>query len=397
MILREEIVKRAREVHGDKFDYNLVEDSQNMLSKIKIICKKHGVFEQTIHNHLQGKGCKLCYDERGRKTNATREQVIEYASNTHEDIENYDFSILPDRLDLNDYTDSIKLKCKKHGEFKISFRKFLNGGKCPYCEGKRLTYDDILNKLIALHPELDFSITDISQHDEKYRVFVKCPKHGIQKVKYYNLLYGEGGCNECRYDKIRNKCVSTIEGFNEKARRVHGDKYDLSKVNYINAFTKVEIICPKHGSFFVTPTNFINRKSGCPICNNSHLEDELSRFFKENNIKYILQRGFKWLGLQRLDFYLPDYNVGIECQGVQHFKPTQYVNSKTPEKTFEDNVAYDIKKYERCKENNVLLFYFTYRFNFKNEYNNNKKYGFIYNKDNVFFDKEKLLEKIKGL
>ena len=65
--------------------------------------------------------------------------------------------------------------------------------------------------------------------------------------------------------------------------------------------------------------------------------------------------------------------------------------------TFEYNVSNDIKKYERCKENGLTLLYFTYPVNFKKEYYDNVTYGSIYHRDNVFFNKEKLLNKIKGL
>lgn len=162
---------------------------------------------------------------------------------------------------------------------------------------------------------------------------------------------------------------------------------------------KDEIICPKHGSFFVMPTNFTDRKSGCPICNNSHLEEEMCLFLKKNNIKYIPQKHFQWLGLQSLDFYLPEYNVGIECQGIQHFKVTDYAfsNDKTPEEKFESGITYDIRKSERCKENGLTLLYFTHKENFKNEYYDNETFNFIYNRENIFFKKKDLLEKIKGL
>jgi hypothetical protein len=251
--------------------------------------------------------------------------------------------------------------------------------------------------LSKLHTELDFSLTNFSECDSSYKITVICPKHGVKRPRIYHLLNGEGGCNECRYDKIREKCVTTIEEFEEKVRRVHGDKYDLSKVEYVNVFTKVEVVCPKHGSFWVTPDSLINSKSGCPICNNSHLEEEMCLFLNKNNIKYIPQKHFQWLGLQSLDFYLPDYNVGIECQGIQHFIPTNNFGSKKVEDCFEHILTYDIRKYERCKENGLTLLYFTYPINFKKEYYDNETYGSIYHRSNVFFNKEQLLNKIKGL
>ena len=56
----EEFIKKAREIHGDKYDYSLV-DYKNAHTKIKIICPIHGEFEQAPFNHLNGKGCLKCY------------------------------------------------------------------------------------------------------------------------------------------------------------------------------------------------------------------------------------------------------------------------------------------------------------------------------------------------
>lgn len=56
------------------------------------------------------------------------------------------------------------------------------------------------------------------------------------------------------------------EDFIQKVHEIHGDKYDYSKVDYINYSTKVCIICPKHGEFWMTPSNHINGKQGCPKC-----------------------------------------------------------------------------------------------------------------------------------
>lgn len=59
-------------------------------------------------------------------------------------------------------------------------------------------------------------------------------------------------------------CKNSI--FISKAKIVHGDKYDYSKVEYLNNKSKVEIICKKHGSFFQTPGSHINSCTGCPSC-----------------------------------------------------------------------------------------------------------------------------------
>lgn len=398
MYTKEKIKEMSREIHGNKYDLSLVEDVQNLLGKIRLVCPKHGVFEQTLHNHLQGKGCKKCYEEsRVNKCNYTKEEFIECVKKTHDDFDMYDFVELPDKFSLKNLDKVIELLCKKHGKFKIKYRDFLNGEKCPYCNGKLKTDEEINRELSILHPELDFSVTKFSEHDEKYNITVICPKHGVQKVRYYNLLNGQGGCVECGWQKIADKEKTSREDFLEMIYKVHGEKYDTSMVNFINMRTNVTMICPEHGPFDVMPSNLIYRKSGCPICNNNHLEDEICRFLNEQNIKYTPQKHFKWLGRQSLDFYLPEYNVGIECQGIQHFIPKTFQNDTSNlNEMFLYTLKNDQKKYNLCK-NKIVLFYYTIADNFREVYYFDEKYGNIYNYNNIFFDKDEMLKKIRGL
>ena len=55
----EEFIKKAIEIHGDRYDYSLV-DYKTSVKKVKIICKKHGVFRQIPNDHLRGSGCPRC-------------------------------------------------------------------------------------------------------------------------------------------------------------------------------------------------------------------------------------------------------------------------------------------------------------------------------------------------
>ena len=95
-------------------------------------------------------------------------------------------------------------------------------------------------------------------------------------------------------------------------------------------------------------------KCGCPICNESHLERDVRLFLQENNIKFEQQKRFKWLGRQSLDFYLPDYNIAIECQGLQHFNEVEHFGGK---EEFKKILRRDNIKNIKCSDNNVKLFY----------------------------------------
>lgn len=79
---------------------------------------------------------------------------------------------------------------------------------------------------------------------------------------------------------------------------------------------------------------------------------------------YIYQaskRDLNWLGLQSLDFYLPDYNVAIECQGEQHFKPVDFdgKGKEWAERSYKENVRRDEYKQKLCIENGITLLYYS--------------------------------------
>lgn len=67
------------------------------------------------------------------------------------------------------------------------------------------------------------------------------------------------------------------------------------------------------------------------------------------------QKKFEWLCRQSLDFYLPDYNIAIECQGNQHFEPIEHFGGKQMLLYFKDR---DYRKYTLCKTNCIIILYY---------------------------------------
>ena len=98
------------------------------------------------------------------------------------------------------------------------------------------------------------------------------------------------------------------------------------------------------------------------------LSNHLDYFETYNKmIDYKRHKRFDWLGLQHLDFYLPKYNIAIECQGEQHYKPIGYFGGNDG---FISQKERDLRKFHKCKDNNVELLYFTH-FIFENGIPNN--------------------------
>lgn len=166
--------------------------------------------------------------------------------------------------------------------------------------------------------------------------------------------------------KINNqeKITYDIEWYVDKARKVHGDKYDYSKVdiNNIKSESKIEIICKEHGSFFKLLGQHLH-KYGCPHCTKSYGEKSIKNFLIKNKINYISQKKFDNCVLKKqlsFDFYLPDYNTCIEYDGVQHFKPVKRFGGK---KFFKLQKERDNVKTNYCEQNNIKLIRIPYNKN----------------------------------
>lgn len=113
----------------------------------------------------------------------------------------------------------------------------------------------------------------------------------------------------------------SLNVFISKSKDVHTIKYDYSKVKYIDKDTKVEIICPIHGSFWQSPHSHL-KGSGCPKCNQSKGEKIIEQYLNENSINFYNQyiinidKSINPSGVAKIDFYLPEYNLFIEYNGI---------------------------------------------------------------------------------
>jgi len=94
------------------------------------------------------------------------------------------------------------------------------------------------------------------------------------------------GCPKCANEHRNDYKKLSTEDFIKRAKEVHGNKYDYSKVNYKSLESKVTIICPIHGEFEQRADSHLFQKSGCPKCNQSKGEIDVENYLIKNNIKY---------------------------------------------------------------------------------------------------------------
>lgn len=128
----------------------------------------------------------------------------------------------------------------------------------------KISQKNFLNEAKGIFGEMyDFSISEYKGMKEKIKVI--CPEHGVFEIRPCDMIYKKEGCPLCRYEKMARSKSMTAQEFIKKARKIHGNKYDYSLVNYKNNKTPVEIICKIHGRFWQLPNNHL-RGEGCPCC-----------------------------------------------------------------------------------------------------------------------------------
>lgn len=242
----------------------------------------------------------------------------------------------------------INILCKLHGVFKQSVESHLRGYGCPHCANNvKYTKESILEKLnYKYNNEYEYDLSNFKNNESI--ISVKCKLHGWFSMKCSNHLFWQK-CKKC------SQTVYTNEHFINLCSKIHNNYYDYKHVKYENYKSRIEIICPKHGSFFQNArTHF--RGHGCPSCNLSKGEIYIESYLLKNNIKFDKQKKFENCFFKYklpFDFYLPEYNICIEYDGYQHFNPVNFFGGM---KKFNEQKLRDTIKNNFCLENDIKLF-----------------------------------------
>ena len=357
-----EVYNSFIEIHGDEFDYSKV-NFKNMNTKVCIIHKKCGnEFWQTPKNHLKGQGCPYCKSKKiGNKLRKTLEDFIENCKSIHNN--EYDYS----KVEYVSAKDKICIICHKkdkdgneHGEFWQEASSHLGGCGCPKCgidnmlNLKKETYTTqrFINESEKVHKGKWIYNDKTLYVSAKTPICITCPVHGeFWQMPYRHL--GGCGCPKCG-----GTSKMTTTEFIEKAKCIHGEQYNYSKVDYIDSHTKVCIICPEHGEFWMTPNTHLSG-CGCPSCSHkiSRSEEEIFNFIKkycnfkiERNIRTILSNN------RELDIFIPEKKIAIEYNGMRWHS-----------EQFHKDKNYHLNKLEECNRRNIKLIQI-----FESEYINNK-------------------------
>lgn len=306
----------------------------------------------------------------GRKTRPNI--FFNYNKYTYHNINNY-FKIKNIKLELLDENpkranEILKFKCLKHDIiFERSWNSIKNGSiYCKKCElenirekrGNNIEY--IREKAKEFDIEI---ISDVYINNEEKLKFI-CNKHknkGIQYKSWGNILTKNNPCIYCSKENHLKKVMKSEEKFIKEVYEVHGDKYKIIS-NYKGSNNKVLVHCNKCGQDFEIKASHLLDGHGCGICTKSKGEEYIKLYLDNKKINNIREYKFDdCIGIKRklpFDFYLPDYNMCIEFQGIQHYKPVEIFGGlkKFKEQQINDNIK---RKY--CKNNNIYLLEISYK------------------------------------
>ena len=316
----------------DNEGYKLLStEYKNNKTKLKIMCNKNHIFEMKFNSFKSGQRCPKCNGTQ----KLTYEEVKEY-------INNEGYELLSTKY-INNRT-KLKIKCNEGHIFEMNFNNFKDSGaRCPYCSNNaKYKYEEVKEYIESFGYEL--LSKEYINNNTKLKIM--CDKGHIYET-CFKVFKKEFRCPYCS-----NNAKYTIEFVREYLKSF---KYTLLSEEYINTNTHIKIMCPEGHIYEATFAEFKNHNRRCPICNASKGEKRIEEILKKLNIKFKVQYRFencKFYKTLPFDFYITDYNICIEYDGVQHYKVIDYFGGLDG---FIDTKIRDTIKDKYCEDNNIAL------------------------------------------
>lgn len=281
-----EFIADAKIIHGDRYDYSKVV-YQTARTKVTIVCSVHGDFTQIPSGHTSGQGCRKCRQDIlfkfGRDVLEQKAKTFAQRANVKHDNK-YDYS----QSVYKGIRTKLIIGCPIHGPFYQSPNDHLSGYGCPKCKIESLkrvhtyTTATFIKLATAKHGnKYDYSLSVYKGTHEKIRI--KCPVHGVfEQSPRQHLRGNSGGCLACA------GLFKTTTDFTTDAAQIHQNYYNYSATEYVNANTKVVIICPVHGEFLQRPSVHLSG-SGCTKCGCHQFSGKSIKWLASQPRKYSIQ------------------------------------------------------------------------------------------------------------
>lgn len=208
-----EFINRAEEIHNHVYDYSLVR-YVNTYTKVKIVCKMHGVFEQDPHNHLKGKGCPLCASNH----KLSKQDFVRKASAVHNNFYDYSSTNYIRNAGL------VSIRCPIHGEFIQEANSHLQGHGCPECGRDKIS-------------QCDYSKRSLTREKTCLARYGVSNSMRVQEFKNRNLQakFDHNTFNSSVIEELVNDKLVTVFGTDDVVRQYKSDEYSYRCDFYIRS------------------------------------------------------------------------------------------------------------------------------------------------------------------
>lgn len=188
----------------------------------------------------------------------------------------------------------------------------------------KLTTDKFIEKAIAVHGD-KYTYENTNYRHSQTKILVNCPVHKAFEIRPAMFLRGRG-CPECGLENVGRPFLNT-EDFIAKAKEVHGNIYDYSKVQYETSGKKVVIICKLHGEFLQRPSSHCSTGNGCPKCANDYVTS-FTRDSTESFIRKAQSRHGDTFDYSHVQYVNNGTKIKIACRthGIFLMTPNQHLN-----------------------------------------------------------------------
>jgi hypothetical protein len=196
-----EAIQKSKKIHGDKYDYSLINEYKGVMNKYSILCPIHGVWEVSLDNHINKKSkCPKCVGKYH-----TFVEKIENANKIHK--HRYDYSLIVSNFQT---MDKVPIICNKHGVFNMLWTNHVHSKQgCPKCKNYRrpIPIDELKQRIIELNLGYNYDWKSyINYFDNNFRI--ECPQHGWFNQQLSNHLQGQR-CPKCNWSK-GEECIESF-------------------------------------------------------------------------------------------------------------------------------------------------------------------------------------------
>lgn len=321
------VISLCSEIHESFYDYTLVSASYKTLkSEVSIICPMHGIFQQRLSQHIVGRGCSNCgmlKNQVSRKM--TRSKFVQKSTDLYPGkYEYFDTRFI-------NWNVPVKISCNLHGVIEVNPRKHLyDGHGCSICTKVTRTLKNAstfieMSRNVHGH-KYDYDFVDyISAHSE---VRIGCPVHGFFWQLPTNHLRGSG-CFSCGRLSTSKKLRKSVESFLDLAIVKFSNRYVYDLSTFRGRSYPINIKCPEHGTFLMSPKTHLKSTTGCRECSLT-ISHELAKSNPEQFIEEASNKHFHKFQYSLECYFNRKTKIVITCPSHGEFlqTPERHLASK---------------------------------------------------------------------